>query len=88
MKQIAIFNHKGGVSKTTMTFHLAWMLANLGKRVMVVDCDPQCNLTGVFIGNLDTDDYPFESESPQKPRNIRDAVRPAFESRPYTITAT
>ncbi|RVU17090.1 ParA family protein [Methylobacterium oryzihabitans] len=88
MKQIAIFNHKGGVSKTTMTFHLAWMLAALGKRVMVVDCDPQCNLTGVFIGNLDTDDYPFESESPQKPRNIRDAVRPAFESRPYTITAT
>ncbi|MDI7403332.1 AAA family ATPase, partial [Cronobacter sakazakii] len=29
MKQIAIFNHKGGVSKTTMTFHLAWMLASL-----------------------------------------------------------
>ncbi|WP_426313533.1 ParA family protein [Methylobacterium fujisawaense] len=88
MKQIAIFNHKGGVSKTTMTFHLAWMLAGLGKRVMVVDCDPQCNLTGVFIGNIDTDDYPFESATPQKPRNIRDAVRPAFESRPYTITAT
>ncbi|TXN22346.1 AAA family ATPase [Methylobacterium sp. WL9] len=88
MKQIAIFNHKGGVSKTTMTFHLAWMLATFGKRVMVVDCDPQCNLTGIFIGNLDTDDYPFESASPQRPRNIRDAVRPAFESRPYSITAT
>lgn len=88
MKQIAIFNHKGGVSKTTMTFHLAWMLAELGKRVMVVDCDPQCNLTGIFLGNMDTVDYPFESKSPQKPRNIRDAVRPAFESRPYAITAT
>lgn len=88
MKQIAIFNHKGGVSKTTMTFHLAWMLATLGKRVMVVDCDPQCNLTGVFLGDIDTEDYPFESASPQKPRNIRDAVRPAFESRPYMITAT
>ncbi|BAQ45571.1 ParA family protein [Methylobacterium aquaticum] len=88
MKQIAIFNHKGGVSKTTMTFHLAWMLATLGKRVMVVDCDPQCNLTGVFLANMETDEYPFESETPQKPKNIRDAVRPAFESRPYTITAT
>lgn len=88
MKQIAIFNHKGGVAKTTMTFHLAWMLATLGKRVMVVDCDPQCNLTGVFLGDIDTEDYPFESESPQKPRNIRDAVRPAFESRPYMIEAT
>ena len=28
MKQIAIFNHKGGVAKTTMTFHLGWMLAS------------------------------------------------------------
>lgn len=88
MKQIAIFNHKGGVAKTTMTFHLAWMLSMLGKRVMVVDCDPQCNLTGVFLGDIDTEDYPFESGSPQKPRNIRDAVRPAFESRPYMIEAT
>ncbi|NGO54713.1 ParA family protein [Allomesorhizobium camelthorni] len=88
MKQIAIFNHKGGVAKTTMTFHLAWMLSLLGKRVMVVDCDPQCNLTGVFLGDMDTEDYPFESASPQKPRNIRDAVRPAFESRPYMIEAT
>ncbi|AXX01099.1 AAA family ATPase [Cronobacter muytjensii] len=88
MKQIAIFNHKGGVSKTTMTFHLAWMLASLGKRTMVVDCDPQCNLTGVFLGEVDAEDYPFESASLQKPKNIRDAVRPAFESRPYIIEAT
>lgn len=88
MKQIAVFNHKGGVAKTTMTFHLGWMLSQMGKRVMLVDCDPQCNLTGVFLGDIDTEDYPFESESPQKPRNIRDAVRPAFESRPYMIEST
>lgn len=88
MKQIAIFNHKGGVSKTTMTFHLGWMLASMGKRVIVVDCDPQCNLTGVYLGDVDADDYPFESQDPQKPRNIRDAVRPAFESRPYMIEPT
>jgi len=88
MKQIAVFNHKGGVSKTTMTFHLAWMLAELGKRVMVVDCDPQCNLTGIFIGEIDAEDYPFESANPQQPKNIRDAVRPAFESRPYMIEPT
>lgn len=88
MKQIAIFNHKGGVAKTTMTFHLGWMLASMGKRVMVVDCDPQCNLTGVYLGDVDAEDYPFESENPQKPRNIRDAVRPAFESRPYMIEPT
>lgn len=86
MKQIAVFNHKGGVSKTTTTFHLAWMLANLDVRVMVVDCDPQCNLTGVFLGGFEGEEYPFESSDPRKPRNIRDAIRPAFESRPYQIS--
>jgi len=55
---------------------------------MVVDCDPQCNLTGVFLGEIDAEEYPFESQNPQKPKNIRDAVRPAFESRPYSIEPT
>ena len=49
-KTIAMFNHKGGVSKTTTTFNLAWMLASKGKRVLMVDADPQCNLTGVVLG--------------------------------------
>lgn len=49
-KIISIFNHKGGVSKTTTTFNLAWMLASKGKRVLMVDADPQCNLTGVVLG--------------------------------------
>ena len=87
MKQIAVFNHKGGVAKTTMTFHLSWMLASLGKSTMMVDCDPQCNLTGLFLGDLDVNDYPFNSSDPRHPKNIRDAVRPAFESRPYMIEA-
>ena len=47
---IAMFNHKGGVSKTTTTFNLAWMLASKGKRVLMVDADPQCNLTGLVLG--------------------------------------
>lgn len=49
-KIISIFNHKGGVSKTTTTFNLAWMLASQGKRVILVDADPQCNLTGAALG--------------------------------------
>jgi cellulose biosynthesis protein BcsQ len=40
-KKIALFNHKGGVSKTTTTFHLGWMLAAKGKKVLMVDTDPR-----------------------------------------------
>lgn len=47
---VSVFNHKGGVSKTTTTFNLGWMLASLGHRVVLVDADPQCNLTGVTLG--------------------------------------
>jgi chromosome partitioning protein len=53
---ISLFNHKGGVSKTTTTFHLGWMLANLGKKVLIVDADPQCNLTGLTLGIDSYDD--------------------------------
>ena len=48
MKRIALFNHKGGVSKTTSAYHLAWMLTKLGKRVLLVDGDSQCNLSTVW----------------------------------------
>lgn len=45
VKIISIFNNKGGVGKTTLTFHLAHALAEMGKKVLLVDLDPQCNLT-------------------------------------------
>lgn len=46
---IALFNNKGGVGKTTLTYHLAHMLARLGWRVLAVDLDPQANLTSAFF---------------------------------------
>ena len=45
MKAISVFNNKGGVGKTTLTFHLAHALAEMGIRTLVIDLDPQCNLT-------------------------------------------
>jgi cellulose biosynthesis protein BcsQ len=63
-KQIALFNHKGGVSKTTTTFNLGWMLASKGKKVVIVDCDPQCNLTGMvldFKNSYETESQEFKT---------------------------
>ncbi len=45
MKTIVFFNNKGGVGKTTFTFHLGYALERIGKKVLFADLDPQCNLT-------------------------------------------
>jgi cellulose biosynthesis protein BcsQ len=49
MKTIAFFNNKGGVGKTTLVYHLAWMFAEMGYDVIAADLDPQSNLTSMFL---------------------------------------
>ena len=49
MTAIAFFNNKGGVGKTTLVYHLAWMYADLGVSVVAADLDPQANLTAMFL---------------------------------------
>lgn len=49
MRSLVLFNNKAGVGKTTLTFNLAHMLARGGQRVVAIDCDPQCNLSAVFL---------------------------------------
>ena len=49
MKTIAFFNNKGGVGKTSLVYHLAWIYADLGLNVVAADLDPQANLTSMFL---------------------------------------
>ena len=49
MITIAFFNNKGGVGKTSLVYHLAWMFAELKVNVLALDLDPQSNLTSMFL---------------------------------------
>ena len=83
-KRIALFNHKGGVGKTTTTFNLGWRLAQMGNRVILVDADPQANLTGLVLGYRSASE--FENfYANQATRNFKSGLSPAFESRPTPI---
>ena len=62
-KRLVLFNHKGGVGKTTLTVNLAHALVNLGKRVLLVDTDPQCSLSSFFLEEEFLDQLLDESES-------------------------
>jgi chromosome partitioning protein len=42
---VAFFSNKGGVGRTTLVYHISWMMANMGHRVVVADLDPQSSLT-------------------------------------------
>ncbi len=81
---LSLFNHKGGVSKTTTTFNLGWALAEQGHRVLLVDADPQCNLTGMALelsGREDLQDF-YDN---QPAGNLYAALEPAFSGTPTEL---
>lgn len=77
-KRISIFNHKGGVGKTTLTFNIATAVARLGKRVLLVDTDPQCNLTAYLIEGTVVDDLLDHSDDSDG-KTTWSAVKPVVE---------
>lgn len=78
MKLISLFNHKGGVSKTTTTFNLGWMLAEMGHKTLIVDADPQCNLTALVLGynSINETENLYE---PNKNHDIYSCIKPVID---------
>ena len=62
---VSIFNNKGGVGKSTISWNLADALGNRGHRVLLIDFDPQCNLSiamlgeQYFVGTLAQQNHPY-----------------------------
>jgi len=57
MKQIVLFNNKGGVGKTTFIQHLGYALERQGKKILFIDADPQCNLTSYICSDEDIEKF-------------------------------
>ncbi|MEM1327920.1 MAG: ParA family protein [Bacteroidota bacterium] len=69
---ISLMNHKGGVGKTTSTINIGAGLVELGKRVLLLDLDPQANLT-ISLG------------IPRQQITIYEGLRGESELMPYTV---
>lgn len=76
--RIVLFNHKGGVGKTTLTVNLAYALVNAGKRVLLVDTDPQCSMSSFFLEEKFLDKMLDESEGPTG-NTLWTAIKPVSE---------
>jgi cellulose biosynthesis protein BcsQ len=76
--RLAIFNHKGGVGKTTLTVNLASALADRGKKVLLVDSDPQCNLTSYLVEEAVVNDI-LDQSNTANGSTLWSALKPIVE---------
>ncbi len=73
---IAFFNNKGGIGRTSLIYHLAWMYAELGVRIVVADLDPQANLTAAFLSEKSLEKIWLNDT---EPHTIYESVSPLIE---------
>ena len=74
---VAFFNNKGGVGKTTLVYHVAWKLADLGVKVLAADLDPQANLTGAFLNEDQLEE--IWPDPPTSPSTIFGSLKPLIK---------
>ena len=82
MKVIAVANRKGGVGKTTTTINIATAMAAIGKKVLVLDLDPQGNATTSM--GLDKKNCEFSSYDVLI-NNIEDFLKKAKKRLPFSF---
>lgn len=73
---LTFFNNKGGVGKTSLVFHLAWMFSEMGKRVVAIDLDPQANLTSAFLSEDVLEQLWDSSDAQRGGRTIYGCIQP------------
>jgi cellulose biosynthesis protein BcsQ len=77
---LTFFNNKGGVGKTSLVYHLAWMLSEMGKRVVAIDLDPQANLTSAFLEQDDLEALWEPAPGSQPNHTIYQCLKPLTEA--------
>lgn len=90
MKIISLFNNKGGVGKSTLAFHLSNILAEMGHKTLMIDLDPQCNLTicGMeeeYLHQIWAEEDEFIEDFESSVKKISAADYDDFLKRPRTI---
>lgn len=72
---LTFFNNKGGVGKTSLVYHLAWMLSDSGYHVLACDLDPQANLTAAFLNEERLEEL-WKDNNSTAGQTIMQCVRP------------